>query len=120
MKSCGPWGSSVGSCAPFAPQLCAFRTDAIIVHSTRKQAKKAKEVLLDCRRDALHRAAPRLFGERLARETPGQGDLFRVFNCKSPPQHRDGSLLDLQRRTPHVLPEVIVINEGSATSKSWS
>ena len=92
-------------------QLHSFRTDAVIVHSTKKQAKEAKDLLVQVRREALHR--PRsVFSNRLLKESPGQGQIFRVFNCEVPPEHKDGIILELQRRSPHVLPDITVFREG--------
>ena len=92
-------------------QLHSFRTDAVIIHSTKKQAKEAKDLLVQVRRETLHRPKS-FFSNRLLKESPGQGQIFRVFNCEVPPMHKDGVILELQRRAPHVLPDITVFREG--------
>ena len=63
-------------------------------------------------RETLHRAAPRMFGERLMVKTPGQGNLCKVFNCEASAPHKDGTILEIERRDPNVLPEIEVFREG--------
>ena len=53
-------------------QLHSLRTDAVIIQSTKRQAKSAKEALVNVTRKTLHRGRPKLFGQRLLEETGGE------------------------------------------------
>ena len=91
-----------------------FRTDAIFLQTPIAVAKKAKRALLQATRETLHQPKRWLFKrESFVQCTSGEGDMFRVFDCKLPTQQKEGVIFDQKPRvTPHALPAVEVFREG--------
>ena len=98
---------ALAACGIHRRQLHSLRTDAIIVHSTRKQAKEGKEAIAKIERATL------FDGYRGVQKSGGEGLVFRTFSCKAPAVHADSSILHCDRPRPHVLPPQNVWVEGA-------
>ena len=77
-----------------------FRTDAIILSSRAKVAKKAKEALVAFRRESLNAPSNWLTfnGSTLLEGGKGEGQVFRVFNCECTLQNKPGILFEPKSR----------------------
>ena len=72
-----------------------FRTDAIILSTRPHIAKKAKEALVNLKRDALNVPKGWLTfnGPSLLKGVEGEGEVFRAFDCDCPVQKQSRNSL---------------------------
>ena len=92
-----------------------YKTIAIILSTRPHIAKKAKEALVNLKRDALNVPKGWLTfnGPSLLKGVEGEGEVFRAFDCDCPVQNKPGILFEQkERRTPHLTEAVEDFREG--------
>jgi len=104
----------IDSCGIRRSDIKFLRTDAIILSTPKRKMQLAKKGLVNVTRESLHKPKAWFFPrETVLEESAGQGEIFRVFDCKLPVQEKNGVLFDQKpRHRPHLMPPCEIFREG--------